>query len=404
MKRLTLRPAYVELVTVRRRIELLIKAHYGRDFRIAADPSRALKWWERFFADVRSPARSPEPVPGIDAEEIQLPVRLRAEDAGATAAERYRLLALAAAERLARGTIAAHAQCATRLERELLWVRESVLIDAALARRVPALEQTIVRARRRILDARPKASTLAPRERGVEMLIQAALRSAPSHVAPELAGMDDAETSLEWARARAARMPHSNHDFTGTAPAGHWGVCPHETVARAPGNPMLLPGSGIEAADESDEPGDGPPDETRDDPSGEASQEAGDDQSSDDAGPGMGDAYDSARRYPRRRGTPHKYREWDRAKHRYMPAAVTVWTELARASDEPDDTSAETAIASRRLRSEFERLRVQRETSRRQYSGDALDLPAITDALIDRRMGRTPDERLYERTRANRRT
>ena len=398
-----LRPEVVQLVAVRRRLELLLKAHYGREFSTAADPSRRLKWWERFFSDARSAARSPEPVPAIDAEHILLPLQLPASDAGVTAAERYRLLAVAGAERMTRGSLAAHAACETRLERELLWVREGVLIDAAIVRRFPALASAIVRARERTLAARPKPASLAPRERAVEQLIAAALRANPSEVPAEFAGADSSSASAAWAAERARQLAPLHRDFTGTAPVGHWGACPHEPGARPPANPMMLPGDGIEAA-ESDAPGEGTPDEQREDPEGDPSRDAGDANNRDESGPGIGDAYDSARRYPRRRGTPHQYPEWDGDRHRYVADVVTVWTEVAESSSAPDDRSADAAVMSRKLRSEFERLRVQRETSRRQFSGDALDLPAITDALVDVRMGRTPDERLYERTRANRRT
>ena len=398
-----LRQRTVSLVSVRRRLELLLKAHYARDFSLAADAARPLKWWERFFADVRSPIRSPEPVAGIDASHVLLPLQLPEVHEDISAAERYRLLAIAAAERLTRGTLDTHAECASRLERELLWTREHVLIDAAIAARFPALAPVIAHARRRIRERRPKLTLLSPRERAVEDFIVSVLDAAPERVPEAFAGADSAAASLQWARDRVAELAGLHHDFTGTAPVGHWGACPHEPVPRPPANPMLMAGDQIEGND-SDVSGDGTPDEQRDDPAGDATRDAGDDNNRDDTGPGVGDSYDSARRYPRRRGTPHRYPEWDRDRHRYVPELVTVWTETAPSSDEGDDRTAETAAMSRRLRSEFERLRVQRTTNRRQYSGDSLDLPAITDALVDRRMGRTPDERVYEQTRANRRT
>jgi nitric oxide reductase NorD protein len=87
-----------------------------------------------------------------------------------------------------------------------------------------------------------------------------------------------------------------------------------------------------------------------------------------------------------------------------MPDAVTVWADVAASSDDDAEDGREVLALSRRLRSQFEQLRVQRETNRRRFSGDALDLSALTDALVDRRMGRTPDERVYEDTRSNRRT
>jgi nitric oxide reductase NorD protein len=52
------------------------------------------------------------------------------------------------------------------------------------------------------------------------------------------------------------------------------------------------------------------------------------------------------------------------------------------------------AIA-RRIRREFEMLRARRALLRRQRAGDDLDVSACVEAIIDRRGGRTPDERLY---------
>jgi nitric oxide reductase NorD protein len=150
---------------------------------------------------------------------------------------------------------------------------------------------------------------------------------------------------------------------------------------------------------------DGVGDEQRMDPEGRSPSESdADDGNREQATAGIGDAYDSNRRYPRRRGTPHRYPEWDDDRRRYASDAVTVWTEAAPSAAAGAETVSESSVVSRRLRSQFEQLRVRRQTSRRQFSGDALDLAALTDALVDRRMGRSPDERVYERTQANRRT
>ena len=210
-----LRPSRVELAAVRRRLELLLKAHYGRDFDIVGDLSRPPRWWERLFADARSPSRSPEPVAGIEVEHIVLPAQLPASDRDVSAAERYRLLAMAGAERVVRGSLDAHARCETRLERELLWVREGVMVDAAIARRMPALEPVIARARRHMSAARPRRPSLAPREAEVESLIVTALASAPREVAPVFETGDDAESSLGWARRRG---------WHGRQAAARWGL------------------------------------------------------------------------------------------------------------------------------------------------------------------------------------
>lgn len=400
-----MRKRRVELVTVRRRLELLLKAHYGRDFTIVADRTAPHKWWERFFADVRSPVRSPEPVALVDVDRVVLPPRLTESIDASPAGERYRLLAMAAAERLTRGSLLAHAQAATPLERELFWVREGVQVDATIARRVPRLAAAIRRARQRLIMSRPKAATLTARERELELLVQRALRADPSAVPSEFAGGDTADDSLAWARAGAESMASLPYGFGGTAPVGHWGVAPREAVTHPDANPMMLPGNVTTGSVESTTSGDdGSADEESPDPDGTSPSESMTDDGRQSAvTAGVGDTYDSNRRYPRRGGTPYRYAEWDGDKHRYVPDAVTVWTEVAPSAIDGGEMLAESAVVARRLRRQFEQLRVQRFTSRRQFSGDALDFAALTDMLVDLRMGRTPDERVYERAHTNRR-
>ncbi|MGH7637593.1 MAG: hypothetical protein ACREOK_08065, partial [Gemmatimonadaceae bacterium] len=400
-----MRKRRVELVTVRRRLELLLKAHYGRDFVIVADHTPPVKWWERFFSDVRSPARSREPVAFVDVDRIVLPSRLTESTEASTAGDRYRLLGMAAAERIVRGSLHAHSRAATPLERELFWVREAVHVDASIVRRVPRLTAAIERARRRLIASRPKMSALTPRERELELLIQRALRTDPSTVPSEFDGGSSADDSLAWARARADSMASLPYGFGGTAPVGHWGIAPRDPVTHPDPNPMMLPSNMMMGSVQSTTPGDeGSADEQSADPEGASpSDSISDEGRQSGMTAGVGDTYDSNRRYPRRGGTPHRYAEWDGDRHRYVPDGVTVWTDVAPSATDGGETLTESAMIARRLRSQFEQLRVQRFTSRRQFSGDALDFAALTDMLVDLRMGRTPDERVYERAHTNRR-
>jgi nitric oxide reductase NorD protein len=397
-----LRAPRVELASVRRRLELLLKALHARDFTIVADDTPAQRWFEKYFSDLRDPSRSPEPVPRVDVTCIVLPPFLPVSDVGATGAERYRLLAIAAAERLTRGTLDAHAELQAPFERELFWVREGALIDTAIVQRMPALSPLVGRARERLLAARPDLARLTPPERVVEEHVQAALRMPPEQVPATFAAGESVHDSVDWARAIAASVASLPHGFAGTAPVGHWGLCPHDPLPRPAPNSMTLPGifdGGVEI-------------ETRDetaaqraDPEGTAASQEPDDTGREDAaGAGIGDAYDSNRRYPRRRGTPHRYAEWDDRRHRYVPDAVTVWTEAASSGAEASVGEQPVVSMSRQLRRQFEQLRVQRTVTRRQFSGDALDFAALTDALVDLRMGRTPDERVYREERTNRHT
>jgi nitric oxide reductase NorD protein len=57
----------------------------------------------------------------------------------------------------------------------------------------------------------------------------------------------------------------------------------------------------------------------------------------------------------------------------------------------------------RQIRHQFERLRARRALLRRQRAGDDLDLNACVDAIVDRRIGHPPDDRLYLDARPARR-
>ena len=383
----------VRLTDIRRRLELLLKAHYARTFEIVEDRTPPTKWWERLFADVRHPSRSPEPVAIVSSEAIVLPPEIVETPGAPTPEERYRILAIAAAEREVRGTLATHATLETRFERELFWVREHAAIDAAIAERFPTLAPAIELARKRILAKRPSQNALTPVEALVEREIVSTLTS-PLSVA--------SGSSVSSAWAVQSRTEAQTGGFTGTAPVGHWGACPQAPIARPPSNPasaFFTDGRGeIETDTETD-------DESSFVDEQQAAREDSEsrvatDDDPDRASLAPGSAADIRRARIRRTGTPYKYPEWNHRKHLHLPDAVTVWASTGPSAASDDSASA--AASSRRLREQFQRLRAHRESRRRQFSGDALDLPAVVDGLIDRRMGRTPDERVYEETRVNR--
>jgi nitric oxide reductase NorD protein len=66
-------------------------------------------------------------------------------------------------------------------------------------------------------------------------------------------------------------------------------------------------------------------------------------------------------------------------------------------------TIAQHAPTVRRIRHQFERLRARRTLLRRQRAGDELDIAACVNAIVDRRAGRSPDDRLYIDARPARR-
>jgi nitric oxide reductase NorD protein len=100
----------------------------------------------------------------------------------------------------------------------------------------------------------------------------------------------------------------------------------------------------------------------------------------------------------------HQYAEWDYVTARYRERAVTV-----RGGRVAEGTAqwarsqmSRHSAAIRGIRQRFERLRARRVRLRQQLDGEELDLTACVNALVDRRMGRSGDERLYLATRATR--
>jgi nitric oxide reductase NorD protein len=99
------------------------------------------------------------------------------------------------------------------------------------------------------------------------------------------------------------------------------------------------------------------------------------------------------------------YPEWDYAMQRYKPKSVIVHdvAPTGGSSDWADDALRQHAVLARRVRQRFERLRSVRSRLGRQREGEELDLAACVDALVDRRAGHAPDDRLYIAIRPARR-
>lgn len=92
----------------------------------------------------------------------------------------------------------------------------------------------------------------------------------------------------------------------------------------------------------------------------------------------------------------HRYPEWDREAGRYRPAWCTV------AEYDPAPVDRETDLdhwPDHRLLAEVARLGVVPERHRRLTDGDALDVTALIDFAVDRRVGTMTDPRVYEMRR-----
>ncbi|HEY9227988.1 MAG TPA: VWA domain-containing protein [Gemmatimonadaceae bacterium] len=433
----------IQLGDVQRRLELLLTAMYGRPIPIAALDVKSANWVERVARALRDP-RGREGTPTVDAESIHLPAYLSARDGVEAAVTRYRLLALEAAERLTRGT-PRHAPLRDPLELDLFLLREGAAIDSRLSRAMPGMSAALAEERNAALSFRPQLEKLTRPEREVELLLRSALAEKLDD-ATEIP--TDPEASLAWAKETAARIRSGPGSYRGLPPASLWGTVRYsgeptakrtnEVLPKEPPPPVAgvtPPASstgwhrshshdareGI-AADQTAESVGKVLDEKA--PSRDHVEQSSDGVPSDEAVPAW---YDDDYRSPARAGNgalfnddPFRlvgedelqglppgiqYDEWNSEAGVYLPRATTV--RLYDSADADDSWSREMldrhAALVRQIRHHFERLRARRALLGRQRAGDELDLMACVNAMVDRRIGHPPDDRLYLDARPARR-
>jgi nitric oxide reductase NorD protein len=400
-------PARLELVQVRRRLELLLSGMYGRTVRVGAK---------------RRPtggAAQPE----LD---VVLPRSLDASHGIDAAAARYRLLAIEQAERLARGTGVVPLP-ANRLERDLFTLAEGAAVERAILDRAPGLASTIAELHARELASRPPLRGLTTEEREVELLARALVGDLSGASSAQLPSPGTPSDSLAWASVEAARIrgaPAASGRYRGLPGFESWQLATlprREELPPIPGSSLSSIGMPSSAAaaparrDVNDEPDaepeasmtslDAVKDETADGGASSTSDDAAAD-ARDEAGGRKRGTPDSRGRETRASEPGISYPEWDHYAGRYRPDATTVHEALATEGDEQwaDDTLREHATIVRQVRARFSQLRARRDRLRAQRSGDELDLDACVSALVDMRMHRVPTDRLYLLTRPARRT
>jgi nitric oxide reductase NorD protein len=429
----------VSLETVHRRLELVVAALYGRPIALTATERGPQGWRQRLEALLGVQPDARRTTPTVEGDTIRLPDVLEAPAGAENAIARYRILAIEQAERIARGT-PSHVPATDPLERDLYLVREGMAIDAELMRRHPGLTGSLSAERAAALERRPTLNSLSRQEQNVELLLRDALR-ADAHVAPATDGepMHAPSDSVAWARETAARIRHLGGRYHGVPPTLHWGTVPGADIIRESDNPydrvqQHLPIAGSDAApnrrsgaiDNAEQR----KSDDENDSQGKAFDPAAppDDKLSDDAS--LFDPY--ARPDPDRRalrGTNAFERtrdqlptveaeelaklppvvaaqdEWDAEAGRYIKRAA-----LVRLQDPPDGDAAWADDVMQRhralvhtIRHHFERLRARRMLLNRQFAGDELDIAAWVDAVVARRTGDAPDDRLYRDARPARR-
>jgi len=417
------RPTTLSLDHLHRRLELVLTAAYGRPIAIAPVERG---WMHRTFSGVWSitaPAT-------LDGETIRLPDAIATHGDAKNAADRYRLLAIEQAERLTRGTSSV-APRGDALERDLYLLREGAAIDVHIARAFPGLTRALNDERVRALERRPKPTRLTTTEREVESLLRDALTHSLDN---DTDTSQNPEQSLVWARETARRLRRVDDRYRGLPLAAAWGVTSEKVEDAASLRqtrnimPTRKPESGSrgtprdDAAGESDAKGDNPePTKTR--PRKKAKQYDAKVDANEDTMP-VADAPPSDvaasvqslvessndRRDPSTLPTESLppaiyYDEWNADRGSYVRNGSAVRIYEAGGADPTwlKQELIDHATTVRQIRTQFERLRARRSLLPRQQRGDALDFAACVDAAIDRRMGNSPDDRLYVDARPARR-
>lgn len=419
----------VPLERVHRRLELLLAAVYGRGIPIA--PLETKRWSATTSTEfVRRQLWAGGPMASSDGATIFLPPTLADTD-DASALMRYRLIALEQAERLMRGT-ADQSLPGDVLERDLYLLREGATIDAEIARRHNGVATLLEQERRKALARRPTTAGMTHAEREVETRFRELLSARPDALESPSASPAD---SLQWARDTARSIRSLGAKYRGLPLASIWGTVRTKTVMPVPsddepptddsrslrpriGSPESLESAarsgespdeqkGSETDDARDKSSDAKKGTTdkdashSDKPSGRrdpaADQPAGATTASD-AAFGLG---------PQTERLPPAiyYDEWDADRCAYVSraAAVRLYPTGTGNAAWMRETIGQHRGTLRRIRHQFERLRARRTLLRRQRAGDELDIAAYVNAVVDRRAGRSPDDRLYIDARPARR-
>lgn len=421
----TRRPTAVRLDQMHRRLELVLTAAYGRPIVIAANERRG---WARksVFALISNLTTA-----SIDGDTIRLPEEIESGGDQQRGADRYRLLAIEQAERLARGT-ATLSPATDPLERDLYLLREGASIDAQIAHTFPGLAHVLNDERATALARRPNVKRLTAAERDVEQLLRQALAESPDEA--NIASHNP-EESLAWARATAEQIRRRGDRYRGLPLADAWGAIPRSPNAATADadqvNNLLPPqkpepGSKGAPNDEDEHDSDEADEDTRATkkrPKKEAKEYDADVSTDEDntplpEEPPSDDASGTAS-LVESPGPPHDpstsptgklppaiyYDEWnsDRATYLRNGAAVRIYEATGADPAWLQQEMRDHAATVRQIKQQFERLRARRSLLPRQQRGDSLDLAACVDAAIDRRMGNSPDDRLYVDARPARR-
>lgn len=411
----------VQLENVQRRIELVLTAMYGRAIPIATAEEPG---WnrERVRQMAKGSVRGADPVASMDGETIYLPDHISLRRGEEHPLSRFRLFAIEQAERIVRGT--ARLAPADPLARDLYLLREGVAIDAHIAESHPGLVDTLGAERRAVLADRPSLDGLTRSEREVELLLRDALAALPDG-----SESNDPVASRDWAEQTAERIRAAGGKYRGLPPVSVWGtlhsswtpssdLIDHTGQTKRGGDEDATPQEGTDG-EAVDEPGQSP---QRPELASEASEEQRASEATDEPekrdgnapsdrsgsrGAEMGDGNREARPEEKKEELPPAiyYDEWNGDRGAYVKngAAVRLFPAEEGSDEWATQVLTQQASTVRQVRQQFERLRARRMLLTRQRAGAELDVTACVEAIVDRRIGDAPDDRLYLDARPARR-
>lgn len=418
---LRLGPDTIPLEKVQRRLELVLTGVYGQSIPIA--PIERNVWdRERVRQFAKGDIRGAEATPTIDGKTIFLPAELKIAGNERRAVDRYRLFALEQAERIARGTVSQAP--ADPLERDLYLLREGASIDAHIARSHPGVTRALSSERESMMKRRPKLEDLTPAERDVEQMLRDTLKSSPE---ASDAPAPNPAASLAWATMMAATIrSRAGGRYRGLAPLALWGSLKiaeelpatreEELSKHAIGGAFDRVKQKTTHGESSEGTGDAENEEAKDPDEGDTRTPEGEEDIRREQ-----EAESSAGRVAAPIGVdselwkdtekldelpaPTYYDEWnaDRRTYEKRHAAVRVYPAEEGDMQWVRETLRAHAATVRQVRQQFERLRARRALLSRQRAGDELDIRAMVDAFVDRRIGDAPDDRLYVDARPARR-
>ena len=440
----------LRLADVRVRLELFLNALFESPIYVsAAEPPPPVSWLARLAG--RGAESRVGPMAGTDGVRIFLPDALDAPDGIEDPWQKYLLLAVEQAVRLARGGTSLALGIDDTEVRDWFLIAEAVAVDDWIAHRAAGLIPTLRAARLEALTQRTGAFSRDDRVRAVESCVHAFLAHDPQEWVEHVPLFATSAEALAWARKTA----HTGRDgYRGMPGVWYWGRAfgvapglagatpydsdtpdaeraPRRRVAEMRRRPRIR-----EAAEDEDDSGTGTwvirpdePQESVEDPFGlqrptdradEVDQEALGDSLSElpearvVRTPGQAKevlrAGDELPRAPRETVAEIlqgaiSYPEWDyrSATYRQPGAIVREATPLLGDRHWVQGALARHRRLVWRVRTRFERLRPRRIRIGRQAEGPELDIAEYVNAAADLRAGVVGEDRLYLDVRPGRR-